>query len=171
MIVLGIDVGLAITGWAVLDVLKPGKIAVMDYGYLETKSTRPLQDRLNYIYIKLKEIIVKYNPQKIGIEELYFHATGSGLPRYSKSIIATSQSRGLIFLLAAQHNIHINEYNAKTIKLTATGYGNAEKQQVQFTIKHILQLKELPKPDDVSDALAIAYVTGIDNDSIFRRNN
>jgi crossover junction endodeoxyribonuclease RuvC len=156
---LGIDIGLAITGWAVIGSTEPGKLAVDDYGYVQTYPKQQLPDRLNIIYKFIDDKIIKHEPGMISIEELYLHSSHNK-PQYSKTLIATIQARGLIFLLAAQHGIPIKEFNAKTVKLTCTGYGSADKTPVQYVVKQILNLRETPKPDDVADALAISY-TGL----------
>lgn len=156
-IILGIDTGLAITGWATIELKDKRELEVQNYGYIKTEPENNLSERLLYIYTQLKKIVNKYKPDIICIEEIYY-PLNNGVPRYSKSIINTSQARGIVLLIAAQKNITVKEFNAKTVKLSVTGYGGATKYQVHGMIQKLLYLKNLPKLDDISDALALAYV-------------
>ncbi|MDR0890876.1 MAG: crossover junction endodeoxyribonuclease RuvC [Endomicrobium sp.] len=149
MIVLGIDPGIAITGWGIVELLKSkGNLSLVDCGVIATPSYLTLSIRLVDIHHQLQKIIIKYKPKVIAIEELFFF-------RLTKNILAIAQARGVILLTVALHKIPLFEYNPTVIKLALTGSGNASKLQIQNTVKNILHLKNILKPDDVADALAI----------------
>lgn len=121
----------------------------MAFGCLETAKTLKVEQRLKILYQKLIAIIKKYNPDCLAIEELFFF-------KNSKTIISVAQARGMAILAAANLNIQVCEFTPLQIKQAITGYGRAEKQQVQKMVKALLCLKEIPKPDDAADALAVA---------------
>lgn len=153
MIILGIDPGLAITGYAIIE--KNGsKFEMIDYGCILTKKDKKLEFRLFEISKKLEKIISKYKPNKIAIEQLFFC-------KNAKTAMVVGQARGVILLIATKNNLPIFEFTPLQIKQTVSGYGKADKRQVQKMIQIILNLKELPKPDDAADALAIAYTYGV----------
>jgi crossover junction endodeoxyribonuclease RuvC len=109
----------------------------------------PLIDRLQNINSALQSIIYKYNPEIVAIEELFFS-------KIAKSVAAVGQARGVIILTASLNKIPMFEYNPRHVKMALTGYGSADKHQMQHMVKTLLKLKEIPKPDDAADALAIA---------------
>ncbi len=147
-IILGIDPGFADTGYGVVE-FEGGKAKMLDYGSIQTPSKQDFADRLEYIYNELIEIIKKYKPESIGIEKLFFNKNVT-------SAIKVSQARGVVLLAAKQYDLKIHEYTPLQIKQSLTGYGRADKNQMQQMVKTILSLKEIPKPDDAADALAIA---------------
>lgn len=159
--VVGLDIGLSIIGWAV--VLSNGKevVKVEEFGCITTNSDSPLTKRLIHIYDSLLTVFEKYKPEIMAVEGLYYPVS-AGVHKYSKSFAETNQARGVIMLAAALNKINIKEFNAKTVKKSVTGYGNAGKQQVQDMIKIILKLDNIPKLDDISDALALAYIGAIE---------
>lgn len=145
---LGIDVGTATTGWAILDVYTRG-YKLVGYGVITTKSTSPMPERLAELYSGMSEIISLYSPNHIAIESLFFF-------KNQKTVMSVSQARGVI-ILAAQHSaLQISEYTPLQVKSAVTGYGRADKLQLQQMVKTILNLRELPKPDDAADAIGIA---------------
>lgn len=151
MIILGIDPGTATTGIGIVDFKKSDKqqLTCLRYGVIETPAKMPMQNRLKILYDDLVEIIKEYKPAAIAIESLFFF-------KNAKTVMAVSQARGIGLLVAAQKKIPLFEFTPLQAKIAVTGYGRAEKQQVQKMIKHILNLEKIPKPDDAADALAIA---------------
>ncbi|MEI6222571.1 MAG: crossover junction endodeoxyribonuclease RuvC [bacterium] len=154
MRIIGLDPGTASFGYGVIEKITPtqrGKnpLHMVTYGCIHTPSKTPLQNRLLTIYNELAEIIAKEKPNGLAIEKLYF-------VKNITTGIAVSQARGMALLLAAQNSLQFFEYDPTQIKLAVAGYGKADKQQVQKMVKLQLQLKEIPKPDDAADALAVA---------------
>jgi crossover junction endodeoxyribonuclease RuvC len=147
-VVLGIDPGLATTGWGVI-VKTPANLQLLSYGAIETPSGQPLPDRLLQIQKELSLLIDAYRPSVLAIEELFF-------TKFAVSIAATAQARGAILLTAALKELQIAEYNPRAVKMAMTGFGSASKIQMQTMLQRHFRLKELPKPDDAADALALA---------------
>jgi len=146
--VLGIDPGTATTGWAVVEERK-GQLKPVAFGHIATSPKKEEAERLLEIAQDLEKIIRKYKPQEAAIEKVFFF-------KNQKTIIQIGQSRGIILLTLEQEKVKIFNYTPLQVKQALTGYGRAEKKQMQIMAKSILQLKTLPKPDDVADALAIA---------------
>ncbi len=163
MRILGIDPGTAIVGFSILD-FENNKFKVIDFGCIYTDKDMPMEDRLCKIYSELSEIIKKYQPSEMAIEELFYF-------KNNKTVISVGQARGVIILCGRQNNLKINHYTPLQVKTGITGYGKAEKKQIQLMVQRILGLKEIPKPDDAADALAIA-ITHINsmNSGIFTRD-
>lgn len=152
MIVLGIDPGTAITGFGFLE--KQGqRFRVIDYGCILTPAKTPLHDRLDKIFDELDELIKKYQPDHLAVEELFF-------TNNAKTAIAVGQARGVILLAGKKNNLSVFEYTPLEVKMALTGYGRADKKQIQAMVKSVLGLTEIPKPDDAADALAIAICHG-----------
>ena len=147
MRILGIDPGTAIVGYSILD-YKNNKIELIDYGCIYTDKDLDMSLRLEQIYLKLESIINLYKPDQMAIEELFFF-------KNQKTIISVAQARGVIVLKAQMSGIEIFNYTPLQVKTGITGYGRASKKQVQEMTKVILKLKEIPKPDDAADAIAI----------------
>ncbi len=148
MIILGIDPGLAIVGWGVIE-YSGSKFKVLGYGSVETPAKTPTEDRLLMIYKGISKIIETYSPDHIAIEELFFNTnitTG----------IRVAEARGVILMCARERNVKIYEYTPLQVKQAVVGYGRAEKKQVISMVTTLLGLRETPKPDDTADALAIA---------------
>jgi crossover junction endodeoxyribonuclease RuvC len=141
MTIIGIDPGIARVGWAVLP--------IANFGCFETPKSDKLEIRLVAISEFLKKLFAEYIPDCVAVEQLYF-ATNA------KTAITVGQARGVIILTASNANIPTYDYTPLQVKLAITGYGKADKNQVQQMVKNILKLKEVPKPDDAADALAIA---------------
>ena len=148
MIILGIDPGIARIGWAVIQNTKPN-ITVLAYGLISTDKDVVKEQRLKCLYDGMTSIIVKYKPNVMSVEDLFF-ATNA------KTAIAVGEARGVILLSAAKSNISVVSYTPLAVKRTITGDGHADKKQVEKMIVQILHLKEAPKIDDTTDALAIA---------------
>lgn len=156
MIILGIDPGTATTGWGVIKKTAADSQTAqcLNYGAIKTSPKLPSSQRLKIIYNQLSEIIKKYKPRIIAVEKIYFF-------KNLKTAMPIAEARGIILLLAAKKNIPIQEFTPLQVKMTIVGYGKAEKIQIQKMIKNLLKLKELPKPDDAADALAIAFCASI----------
>jgi len=146
--VLGIDPGTATTGWAILEE-RDGKIVPVAYGHISTAKENPEDDRLFEIHMDLKKIIDKYKPEEAAIEDLFFF-------KNQKTVIKVAQSRGMVLLTLRQNGVRIASYTPLQVKQAITGYGRADKKQVQIMTKSILCLDCVPKPDDTADAIAIA---------------
>ncbi len=148
MIIIGIDPGLAIVGYGVVE-YKSSHFTTLAMGAITTPAGMETAERLYNIYIDLDNIIKMYNPKDIAIEELFFNTN-------QKTAITVAEARGVILLCAKQHNVNIYEYTPLQVKQSVVGYGRAEKKQVIEMTKLILNLKTTPKLDDTADALAIA---------------
>jgi crossover junction endodeoxyribonuclease RuvC len=149
MIILGIDPGTAITGWGVVKMKKGGALEFLDYGCIRTSKELKAEDRLKIIYNELSAIVKDFKPEILVVEKLFFF-------KNAKTAIPVSQARGVILLVGAKKKIPIYEFTPLQVKLNIVGYGRAEKIQLQKMIKKILNLDEIPKPDDAADALGLA---------------
>lgn len=152
MIIMGIDPGIAIVGYGIIE-YSGNKATCIDYGAVTTKAHTPLSDRLKKVYEGLNFLIDKYQPKAVAVEELFFNNN-------AKTAIAVGQGRGVCLLSAALADIPVFEYTPLQVKQAVTGYGRADKLQVQNMVKMLLNLKAIPKPDDAADALAIAICHG-----------
>ncbi len=148
MRIIGIDPGYALLGYGLVD-SNNYKLEVVDYGVISTASRMPFEQRLLAIYNGTQQLLRRYKPDAMAIEELFFS-------RNTTTAISTAEARGVVILAAAQENIPMYEYKPSQVKNAVTGYGQADKKQVQFMVKTLLKLKEIPKPDDAADALAVA---------------
>ena len=152
MVILGIDPGLAIVGWGVIEA-KAGKFRPIACGDVRTPAHTKIESRLSLIYRDVNRIIEKYKPDQMAIEELFFtNNITTGIP--------VAEARGIVLLCAEQHALPIFEYTPMQVKQAVVGYGLAEKRQVISMVTSILRLKTAPKPDDTADALAIALCHG-----------
>ena len=148
MRILGIDPGYAIVGYGIVDSVL-SRFTVVDYGVITTPAKIPIEDRLQMIYDQMCELMRKYKPEAMAIEELFF-------TNNQKTGIVVAEARGIILLAARLAGIGIGEYTPLQVKQAVVGYGRAEKKQVIIMVTGLLGLKEPPKPDDTADALAIA---------------
>lgn len=148
MIILGIDPGIAIVGWGVIE-YKGSKFTTLGYGSIQTPAGMPTEQRLDLIYEELTEIIKKYKPDQVAVEELFFNTNVT-------TGIRVAEARGVILLCATRNHIKTFEYTPLQVKQSVVGYGRAEKNQVITMVTMMLGLKSPPKPDDTADALAIA---------------
>jgi crossover junction endodeoxyribonuclease RuvC len=150
--ILGIDPGLQITGYAVVE-LAPAGPKVCEAGVIRTSESKPPPDlavRLCSLYDGLVEVLDEFQPAAVAVEQLYAHYL------HPRTAILMGHARGVIFLAAGQRKLPVVSYNATTIKKTITGNGRASKEQVQRTIQRELNLAAVPEPPDVADALAAA---------------
>ncbi|ACI18395.1 crossover junction endodeoxyribonuclease RuvC [Dictyoglomus thermophilum] len=152
MIVIGFDPGTAITGYGILN-KEDDKIAVIEYGALTTPSNWSIGRRLNYLFDQVSSLLDLYNPDAVVMEEVFFN-------KNIKTAISIGQAQGVIILAAQQHQREVSILTPLEVKLSVVGYGRATKDQVQYMVKEVLKLKDIPKPDDVADALAlcISYI-------------
>lgn len=147
MRVIGIDPGTAIVGYGIIDYNK-NKYSIVDYGVILTSKDLSNEERLEIVYNELDKILKKYKPEFMAIEDLFYF-------KNNKTVISVAQARGVILLAGKQNNIPMSNYTPLQVKTGITGYGKAEKKQVQLMVQKFLGLSEIPKPDDAADALAI----------------
>lgn len=148
MRILGIDPGIGRTGWGIIEI-QNANLKAQNYGCIETPAGMEMEKRLLLLYEQLTKIIKTEKPDALGIEDLFFNTN-------AKTALIVGQARGVVLLLAAQHNLLLGVYTPLQVKIAVTGYGRAEKGQVGQMVKTILKLDQIPKPDDTADALAIA---------------
>ncbi len=148
MRILGIDPGIAIVGWGVIDYVKY-KYNPLAYDSILTKAGLPVEERLIQIHEQLSYIMEKYRPEAMAVEELFWNTN-------QKTGIVVAEARGIILLAARQHRIPIFEYTPLQVKQAVVGYGRADKKQVITMVTTLLGLEKPPKPDDTADALALA---------------
>ena len=149
MIFLGIDPGTAITGYGLVRENKNGDLEAIDYGVIKTASKLPLEERLIKIYNELEELILLHKPTSGAVEKVFFSTN-------AKTAMSVGHARGVVLLVLAKNGVPIADYSPMDVKQAVVGYGVAEKRQVQEMVKAILNLNEIPKPDDAADALAVA---------------
>ena len=149
MIIVGFDPGIATLGYGVIKTEKRGKPEMVDYGIVSTPKDKNIAERLAMLEKGIKQIIDKFKPDEIAVEELFF-------AKNVKTGIAVAHARGVILLTAIKECGKIFEYTPLQIKQALTGYGRAEKNQIQQMVKTMLSLKGIPRPDDAADALAVA---------------
>jgi len=147
-IIIGFDPGLADTGFGVIAV-NGAKLVCLEYGSLKTPAKTDLPNRLANLYQQAKELLVKYKPDLVGIEQLFFC-------RNVTTAFQVGQARGVVMLAIGQQQIACLEFTPLQIKQAVAGYGQADKRQIQQMVKLILSLQEIPKPDDAADGLAAA---------------
>ncbi|AEE91318.1 component of RuvABC resolvasome, endonuclease [Tepidanaerobacter acetatoxydans Re1] len=148
MLIMGVDPGIAISGYGIIS-NEQSNCYVVEYGVIRTPPKLAMPYRLKQIHEGYIELIQKYKPDVVAVEELFFN-------KNAKTIISVGQARGVAVLAAALSKIEVFEYTPLQVKQAVVGYGRADKQQVQQMIKTSFNLEELPKPDDAADALAVA---------------
>lgn len=148
MTIIGIDPGYAIVGVGVVE-YAGNKFRTLEYNAITTPAGMNTVDRLKKIYDEMSAYLDKYKPDAIAIEELFFNSN-------QKTAINVAQARGVLLVAAANKGVPISEYTPLQVKQSVTGYGRAEKSQIQQMVKMILGLNVIPKPDDAADALALA---------------
>lgn len=148
-IILGIDPGIADTGFGVIEESGGSKMVCLNYGSIKTKADLSLPDRLDIIHKELNQIINKYKPVKVGVEQLFFCNN-------AKTALIVGQARGVVLLTCRQHELPVFEFTPLQVKQAVSAYGQASKLQVQKMVKLILNLNKIPRPDDAADALAVA---------------
>ncbi len=152
MIILGIDPGYAIVGYGVVELVRT-RYRVLDCGVITTPAKIPIENRLLSIHKEMTNLIERFNPDCMSIEELFFNSNHT-------TAIPCAEARGVILLAAKQKGLDIFEYTPLQVKQSVVGYGRAEKRQVIAMVTTILGLSKPPKPDDAADALAIAVCHG-----------
>ena len=148
MKILGIDPGTATVGWGIIEEVN-GKPRAVAYGHIATDKKLPIAERLQEIRSDLTTLIKQYKPDRAAVEELFFFNN-------QKTIITVAEARGIILLTLADFSLKIAEYTPLEVKQSLTNYGRADKTQMQEMTMRLLGLKEIPRPDDAADALAIA---------------
>ncbi len=148
MVILGIDPGLAIVGWGVVDYCG-SRFRTLGYGSIETPAGMATERRLSLIYEGMKKLIETYKPEHVAVEELFFNTNQT-------TGIRVAEARGVILMCADRLGVKVFEYTPLQVKQSVVGYGRAEKKQVITMVTMLLGLPKPPKPDDTADALAIA---------------
>lgn len=148
MVILSVDPGTATTGYGVVEYLG-NRFKLKDFGVITTESKIATEFRLQHIYERLRNLMIRYRPDCFAVEQLFFNSN-------TRTAIAVGQARGVCLLAAADGKLPVYEYTPLQVKQSVVGYGRASKSQVQQMVKAILNLDEIPKPDDAADALAIA---------------
>jgi crossover junction endodeoxyribonuclease RuvC len=148
MVILGVDPGFARTGYGIIE-SRGSNLKLIDYGIIETDSKIDFSIRLKKISGELEKIIQEYSPTIISVEKIFFC-------KNTKTAINVSHARGVIILTASKNNLKVLEFTPPEVKRAVTGYGKAEKKQMQKMVQILLNLKEIPEPDDSADALALA---------------
>ena len=149
MLFLGIDPGIAICGYGLVEEQRNGDLTAVAYGVIETHKSEALPHRLNKLHLELGALVRQWKPAEVAVEELFF-ATNA------KTAITVGQARGVVLLTLFQCGLEIAEYTPLQVKQAVSGYGQADKKQMQEMVRMLLRLEKIPKPDDAADALAIA---------------
>ncbi len=149
MIVLGIDPGLATVGYGVVNCDEKTKLSLIDYGTILTEAKEQFPIRLRQIHQGIGQLIDMFKPDCVAFEELFFNKNVT-------TAINVAQARGAALVAASERMEELYEYTPLQIKQAVVGYGRADKNQVQMMVKTILSLKDIPKPDDAADAVAVA---------------
>ncbi|MFA5358589.1 MAG: crossover junction endodeoxyribonuclease RuvC [Patescibacteria group bacterium] len=148
MLILGIDPGFADTGWGVIE-KKGNDLSLVDYGVIKTSTKLDFIARLEIIHQDLTRVIKKFKPEKVAVEQLFF-------AKNVKTALLVGQARGVVLLTIMEEKLPLLEYTPLQVKQAVCSYGRAEKTQIQKMVKVLLQMKDIPRPDDAADALAIA---------------
>jgi crossover junction endodeoxyribonuclease RuvC len=149
MLALGLDPGTATTGYGLVQLLEDGGLQVVEFGVISTAKDLSAPKRLSLLYHRLNEILLLHRPETCAVEKLFFQ-------RNITTAIAVGQARGVLLLALAEAGLDVGEYTPNEVKQAVTGYGSADKRQVQEMVRVQLELDSIPKPDDAADALAIA---------------
>lgn len=148
-LILGLDPGTAATGYGLVKEDARGDLQLVTFGVLKTPAGMPEAERLVLLHAQLKEILLLHRPDACAVEKLFFQ-------KNVRTAIAVGQARGVILMSLAQAGLKVGEYTPNEVKQAVTGYGSAEKKQVQEMVRILLKLEEQPRPDDAADALAVA---------------
>ncbi len=149
MLVIGIDPGTARTGYGLVESSASGALKLVHYGVITTPAKKSLPDRLIQLHEKLQEILGSYEPDTAAVEQLFFQKNVS-------TALSVGQARGVVLLTLAEAGLVVEEYSPQDVKTAVTGYGAADKIQMQKMVQTLLNMEALPKPDDAADALAVA---------------
>lgn len=148
-LILGIDPGTATTGYGLVRDQRDGSLQAVDFGIIATPKDMPMPQRLVAIHTELQTLIARHQPDSAGLEKLFFQ-------KNITTALTVGQARGVILLALAQAGLQVGEYTPNEVKQAVSGYGSADKKQMQEMVRVLLGLPETPKPDDAADALAIA---------------
>ncbi len=148
-LILGIDPGTATTGFGLVRDREDGSLEAVTYGVILTPPSLPAHQRLSLLYHDINDILLLHHPDEVAVEKLFFQTN-------VKTAIAVGQARGVVLLAISEAGLALAEYTPNEVKQAVAGYGSAGKKQVQEMVKVLLNLSEIPKPDDAADALAIA---------------
>ena len=149
MLAIGIDPGTAITGYGLAREEEDGSLTVIDYGAIITSPDEQMPERLVQLYLQLKDLLTLHSPQSGAVEKLFF-------ARNVRTALSVGQARGVALLALAQAGVQLTEYTPNEVKQAVVGFGGADKIQVQKMVQAILDMEEIPQPDDAADALAVA---------------
>lgn len=149
MLVLGIDPGTATTGYGLIREAEDGSLQVVDYGVIQTPANMLMPERLLELFNQLRQLILLHRPDTGAVEKLFFE-------KNVRTAITVGQARGVALLALAEAGLAVGEYTPLEVKQAVTGYGGADKNQVQQMVKALLSLTDVPRPDDAADALAVA---------------
>ena len=149
MLVIGIDPGTARTGFGLVETSASGALKLIHYGVITTPAKQPIAERLIQLHEGLKELLTSYKPQMGAVEQLFFQKNVS-------TALSVGQARGVVLFTLASSGLEVEEYSPQDVKQAVTGYGAADKTQMQRMVQTLLNMKEIPKPDDAADALAVA---------------
>jgi crossover junction endodeoxyribonuclease RuvC len=161
LIILGVDPGIADTGFGVIKKDRHNKLTCLAYGSIKTEAKTDHEERLFLIYKELNKIIKKYKPVLIAVEQLFFSSN-------IKTALIVGEARGVAMLVARQNKVPTAQFTPLEVKQAVSTYGRASKGQVQKMVKLILNLKEIPRPDDAADALATAICAANSRNHITR---
>lgn len=149
MLVLGIDPGTALTGYGLILRTSNAELELVDFGVIRTRSDQPMAERLLKLDLELEELLKRHQPTSAAVERLFFQKNVS-------TALSVGQARGVVLLALARSGLAVEEYTPQDVKMAVTGYGAAEKGQMQRMVKMLLGMDDIPKPDDAADALAVA---------------
>jgi crossover junction endodeoxyribonuclease RuvC len=149
VLVIGIDPGIATTGYGLVQEAQDGSLHLVAYGVIETPAGLPLPQRLLLLHNQLSALLLLHNPAGGAVEKLFFQ-------RNVRTAMTVGQARGVALLALAQAGLPVAEYTPLEVKQAVVGYGGADKNQVQQMVRALLQLDDIPRPDDAADALAVA---------------
>ncbi|MDO9131200.1 MAG: crossover junction endodeoxyribonuclease RuvC [Anaerolineales bacterium] len=148
-LVIGIDPGTATTGYGLVRDLPDDNLQMVEFGVIQTPAGLPAAERLSLLYHRLRELLLLHRPESAAVEKLFFQNN-------VKTAIAVGQARGVALLALAEAGLEIAEYTPNEVKQAVTGYGSADKKQIQEMVRILLRMAHIPQPDDAADALAIA---------------
>jgi len=155
MIILGVDPGYGRCGYGVIEIVKR-KVSVLDFGCIEPETKIETQFKLEKVYDGLTKIAEQFKPDILAVEKIFFF-------KNAKTVVSVGAAIGVVKLMGVKNNLVIEEYTPLQIKVALTGYGKADKKQVQQMVKLVCKLDQIPQPDDAADGLAVAYTAGVHN--------
>ena len=146
---MGIDPGMARTGYGLVRQIRGGELELVDFGVIETQAGEEASERLLTLEAGIERVLQVHRPESSGVERLFFE-------RNVSTAMSVGQARGVVLLTLARHQLPVTEYSPVEIKQAVAGYGAADKRQMQTMVQTLLRMDELPRPDDAADALAVA---------------